>query len=110
MIVEDLDRIIEILKDPSLKLPSQEKSRKTLIHLKTLIEIMTQLEESTNRVLRQVLNGHAKASLASLLNGSGASTLPTSIHEIQAAAFVAPLLLAEPSAPDPSRVFEEQTV
>lgn len=70
--VQDLGRVIEILKDPSLKLPSQEKSRKTLIHLKTLIEIMSQLEESTNRVLRQVLNGHAKASLAGLLNGSGA--------------------------------------
>ncbi len=70
--LQDLGRIIEILKDPSLNLPSKEKSRKTLIHLKTLIEIMTQLEESTNRVLRQVLNGHAKASLASLVNGSGA--------------------------------------
>jgi hypothetical protein len=70
--LQDLGRIIEILKDPSLNLPSKEKSRKTLIHLKTLIEIMTQLEESTNRVLRQVLNGHSKASLASLLNGSGA--------------------------------------
>jgi len=72
--VQDLGRIIEILKDPSLKLPSQEKSRKTLIHLKTLIEIMSQLEESTNRVLRQVLNGHAKTSPAGLLNGSGASS------------------------------------
>jgi len=72
--VQDLGRIIEILKNPSLKLPSQEKSRKTLIHLKTLIEIMSQLEESTNRVLRQVLNGHAKAGLAGLLNGSGASS------------------------------------
>jgi hypothetical protein len=72
--VQDLGRIIEILKDPSLKLPSQEKSRKTLIHLKTLIEIMSQLEESTNRVLRQVLNGHAKAGLAGLLNDSGASS------------------------------------
>jgi hypothetical protein len=70
--LQDLGRIIEILKDPSLNLPSKEKSRKTLIHLKTLIEIMTQLEESTNRVLRQVLNGHSKASLASLVNGSGA--------------------------------------
>jgi hypothetical protein len=69
--LRDLARIIEILKDPSVSLPSKEKSRKTLIHLKTLIEIMTQLEESTNRVLRQVLNGHAKSSLASLLNGSG---------------------------------------
>jgi hypothetical protein len=71
--LHDLGRIIEILKDPSLNLPSQEKSRKTLIHLKTLIEIMSQLEESTNRVLRQVLNGQG-ASVANLLKGSG--TLP----------------------------------
>jgi hypothetical protein len=76
--LQDLGRIIEILKDPSLNLPSKEKSRKTLIHLKTLIEIMIQLEESTNRVLRQVLNGHAKTSVASLFNGARA--LPADQH------------------------------
>jgi hypothetical protein len=70
--LQDLARIIEILKDPSLNLPSQEKSRKTLIHLKTLVEIMTQLEENTNRVLRQVLNGHDRTNAAGLFNGSGA--------------------------------------
>jgi len=52
-----LDRVIHILGDPSLNLPFQEKSRKSLIHLKTLFEIMDQLEKSTNSVLQQLLNG-----------------------------------------------------
>jgi len=52
-----LDRLIRMLDDPSLNLPYQEKSRKTLIRLKALAEIMGQLEDSTNTVLREVLNG-----------------------------------------------------
>lgn len=52
-----LDRVIHILGDPSLNLPFQEKSRKSLVHLKTLFEIMDQLEKSTNTVLQQLLNG-----------------------------------------------------
>ena len=55
---EFLDRLNHILENPSLNLPYQEKSRKSLIRLKALAEIMGQLEESTNVVLRQVLNGH----------------------------------------------------
>lgn len=52
-----LDRLIQILEDPFLNLPFREKSRKSLIHLKTLVEIIGQLEHKTNEVLRQVLNG-----------------------------------------------------
>jgi hypothetical protein len=52
-----LERIIDILESPHLKIPGKEKSRKSLIHLKTLALIMEQLEENTNKVLRQVLNG-----------------------------------------------------
>jgi len=52
-----LDRLTHILEDPSLKLPFQEKSRKCLVHLKTLAEIMDRLEDDTNSVLRKVLNG-----------------------------------------------------
>lgn len=52
-----LDRVIHILGDQSLNLPFQEKSRKSLIHLKTLFKIMGQLEKSTNTVLQQLLNG-----------------------------------------------------
>ncbi len=53
-----LDRLIHILREPSLGLPHQAKSRKTLVRLKGLAEIIDQLEEKTNAVLRQVLNGH----------------------------------------------------
>jgi hypothetical protein len=53
-----LTRLIRILDNPSFKLPFQEKSRKSLIYLQTLAQIMGQLEKSTNVVLRQVLNGH----------------------------------------------------
>lgn len=52
-----LDKLTRILKESSLKLPFQEKSRKCLIHLRTLAEIMGRLEDDTNAVLRQVLNG-----------------------------------------------------
>ncbi|MCK4729371.1 MAG: hypothetical protein KAT27_10625, partial [Desulfobacterales bacterium] len=52
-----LDRSIQILQDPSLNLPYREKSRKSLTYLKTLAEIMGELEQSTNSVLQQVLNG-----------------------------------------------------
>jgi hypothetical protein len=38
-------------------MPYQEKSRKTLTHLKTLAEVVGQLEDNTNMVLREVLNG-----------------------------------------------------
>jgi len=54
-----LDRIIDILGNPELRLPHQDKSRKSLIHLKALAKIMGELEENTNVALRQVLNGGA---------------------------------------------------
>jgi len=52
-----LNRVIRILADPCLNLAFQEKSRKSLVHLRTLFEIMDQLEKSTNEVLQQLLNG-----------------------------------------------------
>ena len=55
-----LDRLVLILEGPSLNLPYQEKSRKSLTYLKTLAEIMGHLEQNTNVVLRQVLNGSKK--------------------------------------------------
>ncbi len=53
-----LDRLIDILEDSSIDLPYQRKSRKSLIRLKALAEIIGQLEDSTNIVLREVLNGN----------------------------------------------------
>ena len=55
-----LDRVSRILEDRSLNLPHQEKSRKSLVRLKALAEIICQLEENTNMVLQQVLNGKGK--------------------------------------------------
>lgn len=63
-----LDRLIDILDDHSLNIPSQEKSRKSLIHLKALAETMNQLERNTNFLLHQVLNGNgSKESKENLL-------------------------------------------
>lgn len=52
-----IDRVIRTLEDPSLDLPSREKSRKSLIYLKNLAQTMGELEDNTNTVLRKVLNG-----------------------------------------------------
>ena len=53
-----LERLIDLLADPALNIPSQERSRKTLIQLKALAETMNQLERNTNFLLHQVLNGN----------------------------------------------------
>ena len=66
-----LDRLIHLLDDPSLNLPHQEKSKKSLIHLKTLAQVMGQLEQDTNVVLRQVLNGCADELTLETLNPVG---------------------------------------
>ena len=63
-----LERLTRILEDSSLKLPSQEKSRKRLVHLRTLAEIMGRLEDDTNAVLRQVLNGCENGPVSNVLN------------------------------------------
>ena len=63
-----IDRLIKLLEDPSLNLPHREKSRKSLIQLKTLAEVMGQLEQHTNVVLRQVLNGCDEKTIHSALD------------------------------------------
>jgi len=52
-----LDRLIKILGNPALKIPSRQRSKKTFTQLKALAETMNQLEQNTNFLLRQVLNG-----------------------------------------------------
>ena len=52
-----LDRLIRILDEPVLDIPSKERSRKILTQLKALAETMNNLERNTNFLLRQVLNG-----------------------------------------------------
>ncbi len=52
-----LERLIHILDEPALDIPSRERSRKNLAQLKVLAETMNNLERNTNFLLRQVLNG-----------------------------------------------------
>lgn len=52
-----LNRLLQILEEPSLKLPFKEKSKKSILQLKTMRDIMDDMEKRTNRVLREVLNG-----------------------------------------------------
>lgn len=58
-----LERLIEILENSELNIPSRERSKKTLTQLKALAETMSQLERNTNFLLHQVLNGGADESL-----------------------------------------------
>lgn len=51
-----LDKLIKILGNSALNIPSRERSKKTLTQLKALAETMSQLEQNTNFLLRQVLN------------------------------------------------------
>lgn len=56
--VELLNSLIRVLENPELKLPYKEKSKKSIVRLKALAEIMGQLENRTNAVLKQVFNGN----------------------------------------------------
>ena len=53
-----LNRLVALLDEDRLNLPHKEKSRESLIRLKAVADIFGQLEEKTNVVLREVLNGH----------------------------------------------------
>jgi len=59
-----LDRLIHILESPYLDFPYREKSKKSLIRLKAVAQIMGQLEDNTNVVLRELLNGHDDETIA----------------------------------------------
>ncbi len=52
-----LDEIVLFLEDPHFHLPHQVKSKKTLVRLKALTDVVVQLESKANVVLREVLNG-----------------------------------------------------
>ena len=56
--LQRLNRLIDLLNDAHINLPHREKSRESLIRLKAVADIFGQLEEKTNVVLREVLNGH----------------------------------------------------
>jgi len=52
-----IERLIRLLANPALPIPSRERSRRMLTQLKVLAENMDQLERNTNFLLRHVLNG-----------------------------------------------------
>ena len=54
-----LNRLVDLLGENHINLPHKEKSRESLIRLKAVAQIFEQLEEKTNVVLREVLNGHS---------------------------------------------------
>jgi hypothetical protein len=63
-----LDRLIKILGNPSINIPSRKRSRKTLIQLKVLAETMNHLERNTNFLLHQILNGNGDKEVDEILN------------------------------------------
>ena len=69
-----LERLIAILDNPVLEIPSRERSRKTLVQLKALAETIRKLEENTNFVLGQVLNGGDKGETLAHLQNTGVNS------------------------------------
>jgi hypothetical protein len=64
----ELERLIRILGNPAIDIPSREKSKKTLTQLKALAETMSQLEQNTDFLLSQVLNGADNKKVYDILN------------------------------------------
>jgi len=62
-----LDRLIKVLANSDLTIPSREKSKKTLTQLKALAQTMSQLEQNTNFLLDRVLNGSEKSLISGAL-------------------------------------------
>jgi len=65
-----LDRLIKVLANAALAIPSREKSRKTLTQLKALAQTMSQLEQNTNFLLDRVLNGSEKRLISGAFKNS----------------------------------------
>jgi hypothetical protein len=64
-----IERLIRLLANPALSIPSRERSRRMLTQLKVLAENMDQLERNTNFLLRHVLNGGENGISTKLVNG-----------------------------------------
>lgn len=61
-----VDRLVQVLESSYFELPFKDKSIKSLIRLKAVAEIIGQMEEKTNVVLREVLNGHHENEIPSV--------------------------------------------
>lgn len=67
----EIEKLINILSTPGLRIPSKDRSRKTLIQLNALAQTLGQLEQNTNFLLRQVLNGGENVCFSKFLTPSG---------------------------------------
>ncbi len=56
---ELLDEFIQFLGNPNLRLPHKDQTRKTLIYLKTMGEVFSEVEEKSNYILNTIKNGKA---------------------------------------------------
>ena len=63
-----IERLINLLGNPALPIPSRERSRRMMMQLKVLAENMDQLERNTNFLLRHVLNGGENGFSSELVN------------------------------------------
>jgi len=52
-----LDELIEILETDSIPLPFLEKSRRSLIHLRALLEVIRDLETTSNKAISEIKSG-----------------------------------------------------
>jgi hypothetical protein len=73
---EVVDKLIQMLSDPTLDIPSRERSKKNLTQLKALAETMHQLERNTNFLLHQVLNGGDKELVSEMINNVPSNFAP----------------------------------
>jgi len=67
-----IERLLRLLANPALCLPSRERSRRMLTQLRVLAENMNQLERNTNFLLRHVLNGGENGSAEEGMKGKSA--------------------------------------
>lgn len=63
-----MEKMIGILSNSALQIPSRQRSRKTLTRLKALADTMHHLERNTNFLLSQVLNGESSHMAEEVLN------------------------------------------
>jgi hypothetical protein len=65
-----LEKVINMLSNPTLDIPSRERSKKNLTQLKALAETMHELEKNTDFLLNQVLNGGDNELVSEIINNA----------------------------------------
>jgi hypothetical protein len=63
-----LEKLINMLSNPTLDIHSRERSKKNLTQLKALAETMHELERNTDFLLNQVLNGGDRELVSEIIN------------------------------------------